>query len=117
MRRGFALLTYMEGCNFFCVRLEAAEVERGRGHRERKIGKLAMLVGMPALLGRFVGLVLELVRVAGAKACVGKDDQASWCKEGPLVWSYATFVQWSGADLVRGKGVGDGLSEHCRTGR
>ena len=77
-------------------------------------GKLAMLVGLPALFSRFAGLVLEPTGVAGARAYMGKNDRVSWCKDGPLVRSRATFVQWSGADLVRGKGAGDGLFKHCR---
>ena len=48
-------------------------MERGRGHGERKIGQLAMLVGVLASFGRFVGLVLEPVGVAGARAwCVAE---------------------------------------------
>ena len=48
-------------------------MERGCGHGERKIGQLAMLVGMLASLGRFPSLVLEPIGVAGARAwCVAE---------------------------------------------
>ena len=35
---------------------------------------------------------------------MGNDDQASRCRDGLLVQNRATFIQWFGADLIRGNG-------------
>ena len=76
---GLCVTNIHVGCNFCCVRLEAAEVERGRGHGKRKIGQLTTLISVLASWG-------DVICMAG---------EASWLRRAGEIYLCNQLESWS----------------------